>query len=628
MVQSEEKFEFKAEVKQLLDILAHSLYSSREIFLRELISNSSDALDKLRFESTKGTPINDSSLPLEIKITFDKDKKWLKIRDTGIGLTKDELIQNLGTIAKSGSAEFVKSLKESNQSADNIIGKFGVGFYSVFMVAQEVIVTTKSYKEGSPVLEWHSDGLGDFAIKELDEKFDRGTEIKVMLKDDALEFAEDYRLESIIKKHSNFISFPVLVKDKVVNTTKAIWREPKSSLNDEKYNEFYKFLTYDNDNPTGVIHLSVDAPIQYNCLLFIPKKNTDPFGMNREKFGLDLYVRKVLIQHECKDLIPEYLGFVKGVVDSEDLPLNISRETLQEDIIFRKISSSITSQILNFLTKKSNDEPEWFKDFWTEHGKLFKLGYMDFSNQEKFSELLRFNSSASTDENELIKLSDYVSRLKENQKEIYYILGANRAAVEINPHLEIFSRKGIEVLYLYDVLDEFVISSVRKYKEYDYKSVDIADISKIEAMPDKLEEVKVAPLSKDDELHFSSLLGTIKALLGEKVTDVKESKRLTSSPVCLASVDDGMSDAMMKMFKMMNKDESVTKKILEVNKNNEVVRNLLSIYKKDAKDEFLKLAVEQLYDAALLLDGEFSGAQSMASRVFVMLDKSAKMYQK
>jgi len=437
-----QKYEFKAEVKQLLDILVHSLYTSREIFLRELISNASDALDKLRFESTRGTVIADKELPLEIKINFDDKKKLITVSDTGIGMTEEELINNVGTIAKSGSADFLKQLSESKADANNIIGKFGVGFYSVFMVAEKVIIKTKSFKEDAKPVEWISDGLGSYEIKPLDEKINRGTTIEIHLKEETKDYADKYRLETIIKKHSNFISFPIFLGEEKANTISALWREPKTNIKKEQYNEFYKFLTYDEE-PMDTIHVSVDAPIQFTALMFIPKKNFDFFGFNREDYGLDLYVRRVMIQHKNKDLLPEYLSFVKGVVDSEDLPLNISRETLQENLIFHKIANSVTNQVLSYLLKKAKDEPEKYAEFWKEHGRIFKMGYSDFANMEKFSQLLRFNSSNNEDEKGLVSLEEYVLRIKKEQKEIFYAFGTSRNAIALDPHIEIFNKKNI-----------------------------------------------------------------------------------------------------------------------------------------------------------------------------------------
>lgn len=625
--QSTQKFEFKAEIKQLLDILVHSLYTSREIFLRELISNASDALDKQRFESTKGTAIIDSELPAEIRITFDEKKQLLTVTDTGIGMTKDELINNIGTIAKSGSSEFLKQLSEDKSEANNIIGKFGVGFYSVFMVAKEVIIKTKSYKADEPAIQWHSDGLGDYELIELKESVKRGTSIEIFLKDDAKEFAEKYRLDSIIKKHSNFISFPIYLDNEKINTVAALWREPKTSITKEQYQEFYKFLTYDSEEPLDTIHIAVDAPIQFNSLLFIPKKNFDFFGYNREDYGLDLYVRRVLIQHKNKDLLPEYLGFVKGVVDSEDLPLNISRETLQENAVFHKIANSVTSQVLSYLLRKAKDEPEKYAEFWKEHGKYFKLGYSDFTNLEKYSQLLRFNSSFNDDASGLTSLDEYVSRMKEDQKEIYYHFGQSRAAVSVNPHIEIFKKKGLEVLYLFEPLDEFVMSSIRKFKDFDLKSVEQIELKKIDKFTDvEQDKQEVAKLSKKDSLLFSSLLEKMKTILGERVVDVKESQRLKDSPACLINNDDMMTSSMQKILRMTGKDNAPVKKSLEINKDHKLVRNLIKVFKANADDEFITDTVEQLFETAQLLDGDLVDTHTLVARVNKMLEQSSDWY--
>ena len=623
------KFHFKAEVKQLLDILVHSLYTSRDIFLRELISNSSDALDKLRFESNKGTKIIDNDLPLEIKITFDEKKKILTIEDSGIGMTKDEIISDIGTIAKSGSAEFLKQLTDTKQDASNIIGKFGVGFYSIFMVAKEVIIKTKSYKKDEPAIMWKSDGLGDYEISELDDKIKRGTTIEIHLKDDAEEFAEKYRLESIIKKYSNFIQFPILLENEKVNTVSAIWREPKSSVTKEQYAEFYKYLSFDSEEPFEIIHTSVDAPIQFSALVFIPKKSNEWFKYNREDYGLDLYVKRVLIQHKNKDLLPEYLSFIVGVVDSEDLPLNISRETLQEDIIFNKISSSVTSQVLSYLQKIAKDDKEQYAKFWKEHGQIFKLGYMDFANAEKYTGLLRFNSSSSKDADELVSLDEYVKRMKKDQKEIYYAPGQSRDALALDPHLEIFKSKGIEVLYLYDPIDEFVISALNKYKDFDLKSVENADpnkLEKIESVEEKKEETK--KLSSDDQLHFDSLLAKMKEVLGDRIEDVKESNRLTDSPSCIVTKEEGMSASMQKMLKLANQNIGEQKKIFEVNKDHKLLRNLLTVFKKSSDDDYIKNVTEQLYESALLLEGSLDDPYRLVNRLNKMLEESSDWYVK
>ncbi len=626
-----QKIEFKAETKKLLDILVHSLYTSKDIFLRELISNSSDALDKLRFESNKGTEVADKDLPLEIKITFDEKKNTLTITDTGIGMTRDELIANIGTIAKSGSEEFLKQLSESKDAVNNIIGRFGIGFYSVFMVAKEVIIKTKSYKKDAVAVEWKSDGLGEYEIADLTDEVKRGTIIEIFLKEETKEFSEKFRLESIIKKHSNFISFPIFLENEKINTIAAIWREPKSNLKKEQYDEFYKFLTYDNEEPFETIHTSVDAPIQFNSLLFIPKKSNEYWRFNRDDYGLDLYVRRVLIQHQNKDLLPEYLSFVKGVVDSEDLPLNISRETLQENIIFTKIAQSVTSNILSGLIKIAKDSPERYAEFWKEHGRIFKLGYMDYANVEKYQQLLRFNSSVSKDEKELVSLEDYVGRMKKDQKEIYYSLGTSKEAIDLNPHLEIFKAKGLEVFYLYDPVDEFVVTSIRKHKDFDFKSVDGVNLKELDKLEDveKSEEPK-EKFSKEDDKAFGKLMLKMKEILGERVTEVHESKRLKGSPSCLINPDDTMSSTMQKILKMSNQGMAMPaqKRLMEINKDHKLIHNLLNVFKKNESDQFIADTTEQLYESALLLEGNLEDPHKLVNRLNKMLTDASELYSK
>ncbi|HEM49253.1 MAG TPA: molecular chaperone HtpG, partial [Caldithrix sp.] len=582
MSEKAKSYKFKAEVNQLLDILVHSLYTNKEIFLRELVSNASDALDKVRFELTSGADVADKDLDLEINIKLDKDKKLISISDTGIGMTRDEIIKNIGTIAQSGSAEFLKQLAKDAEKKDvsNIIGKFGVGFYSVFMVAEEVVIKTKSYLKDEPPVEWRSSGMGSFQISELAEKLKRGTTIEVHLKEDAIEFTDKYRIESAIKNHSNFISFPIKVDKDKVNTVAAIWREPKSSIKKKDYEEFYKFMTYDQEPPMDTIHVSIDAPVQFNSIMFIPKRPFDLYGISREDIGLDLYVKSVLIQHKNSDLIPEYLGFLKGMVDSPDIPLNISRETLQENRVVMKISQTLVKQVLSHLEKKAKKEDE-YNEFWKAHGRIFKLGYSDYVNQEKFSELLRFDSTAHAEADKLTSLAAYVERAKEDQKEIYYMSGASRDALLSDPHLEIFKRKGLEVLLLLDPVDEFLMTGLGKYKtEYAFTSVEQADLSKL----DKVEDVekadsKVEEMSEGETAVFKKLMEKIKDILGDRVTEVRESKRLRDSASCLVNPDGDMTSQMHKMMQFMNKDVSIPKKIFEINKDHALTRNLLKIYK-------------------------------------------------
>jgi len=623
------KLKFKAEVNKLLDILVHSLYTNREIFLRELISNASDALDKLRFETTRGTEVVDSDLSLEIDISVDKEAKKITIRDTGIGMDEDEIIANLGTVAKSGTEAFLKMLSENadagkNESAASIIGKFGVGFYSVFMVAEKVVVTSRSYHKDAAPVRWISSGSGTFSVEYPEESIQRGTTIEIELRENAAEYADPDKIKNIIKKHSNFVAFPIKVDGEKVNTVRALWREPKFKIKKEEYEEFYKFLTHDYQEPLDTLHVSIDAPVQFNALIFFPKQIFDMFGTLREDRGLDLYVNGVLIQHKNKDLIPEYLAFCKGLVESPDIPLNISRETLQENRVIQKISSALVKQVLNHLSKMAKDDKEKYDAFWKEHGKVFKFGYTDYANQEKFAELLRFNSSAMENGDALTSLAEYTERMKEGQKEIYYLTGASREAIESDPHLELFRRKGIEVLYLYEPVDEFALSGLGKYKDYELKAVEQADVSALDEVKGEEKETPQAEaLSDSDEKIFKKLLERMKDILGDRVTEVRESKRLHDSASCLVNPDGSMTSHMHKMMQMMNKDLTPPSKVMEVNKDHPLTRNLLKIYKNDPRDPFIEETTEQMYEAALLLEGYLTDPHRLVNRMNKMLEQSS-----
>lgn len=619
--------EFKAEVKQLLDILVHSLYTNREVFLRELVSNASDALDKLRFETNRGTEIAHGDLELEIRIAVDKDRNVLTITDTGIGMTGDEVIENIGTIAKSGSAEFLRQAKEDSGPIDNIIGKFGVGFYSVFMAAREVVIRSRSYlKEESPV-EWRSDGLGTYEITPIHSDFKRGTTIDIYLKEDAKEFADTAHIKEILKRHSSFISFPIFVDGERVNTVSAIWREPKFSLTQEQYDEFYKFLTFDTEAPLETLHISVDAPVQFNSLLFIPRTNRDLFtSLSREYHGLDLYAHRVLIQKGNKDLIPEYLGFVRGVVDSEDLPLNISRETLQENLVLNRISTVITRQILTQMQKVAKEDPAKYEQLWNSHCRAFKFGYTDFANRDRYAELLRFNSSRCQDARGLISFDEYIHRAKPGQNEIYYMFGPSREAIFMSPHMEIFKAKGIEVLFLMDHLDEFAMGALGKYKDFELRSVEHMDAKALEQYESVEAEEKPDVLSETDEEEFQSLLKKIKEILGDRITEVRVSSRLSESPCCLVNPDGGMTSSMQKILQIVSKDTSIPQKVFEVNKDHRLVRNLLTIFKANTSDDYLRTVVEQLFESALLLDGYLKDPHAMVNRIQDLLNKSSNWY--
>ena len=627
--------EFRAEVRKVLSILTNSLYTNREIFLRELISNASDALDKLRFRSNRGETPRHDDLPLEIRISLDKDAKTLTIEDTGLGMTAAELAENLGTIAKSGTEAFRAQLAAEEAKADgekadaaNIIGRFGVGFYSVFMVAEKVDVTSRpAFGDDDSAATWTSDGLGTYTVAPAgDDAPQRGTRIVAHLKEDAAEFLEKFRVESVIRKHSAFVPFPVLVDGEQVNTQPALWREPKSSVTKEQYDAFYQALTYDSKAPLDVLHISVDAPVQFNALLYIPDVRQDLFGLDRDFWGLDLYASRVLIQHRNKELIPDWLAFLKGVVDTEDLPLNISRETLQENIVLRKISQTISKQILSHLEKMAKDDAEKYNSFWKLHGKVFKLGYSDFVNRDRITPLLRFNSSAMEDADGLTSLDDYISRARENQKEIWYVAAPSREAAKVNPHSEVFRRKGLEVLYLYEPVDEFALETLAKYKDYTFKAVEHADSAVLDAFADTDEQPKAAPLSNEDMNEFDKLLETIRKVLGDQIKDARVSHRLADSPACLVSPDDGVTSSMERLMRVMQKDDSIPQKIFEINRDHPLLRTMLKLSKADPDDPQLAEMIQSLFDSTLLLDGYIKDPHALASRATKLLEQASAWY--
>lgn len=623
-------YKFKAEIKQLLDILARSLYTNREIFVRELISNAADALDKVRFESIRGEEIYQSENPFEIRINLDKENKKFTITDSGIGMTREELISNIGTIAHSGSSEFLKSIEENEQKGPDLIGQFGVGFYSVYMVADNVTITSRSYLKDAEAYQWSSDGSGSFKIEPL-EQAPRGTKIELDLRDDAVEFAEKYRIESVIKKYSNFVPFPIFVDGEQVNKISALWREPKSSVKEDQYKEFYKFFANSSEDPISWLHFSADAPIQLNSLLFIPKTNYETLGFSPREHGVNLFVKRVLIQTDNKDLLPKYLRFVQGVVDTEDLPLNISRESLQENTTIIKIGSLLVKRILAHLKDMAEKEPEKYREFWAQFGRILKEGYSDFTNQEKVAELYRFNSSASKDEKELVSLDEYVGRMVEGQKHIYYLSGHNREALENNPHMEIFRQKGIEVLYLYDPIDEFVLSGLRIFKEKEIHSADKADLEalkEVKSDKEEPEDEKKTERKKKEKRDLEKLCTRIKNILGDQVEEVRLSERLTSSPAVLVSKDDGMSSQMEKILKSVNQDMTPIKKVMEINGDHALVRNMLNIFKINAKDDYLTKAAEGLFYSAQIQDGFIFDPNKMVPVMQSVLKDATDWYLK
>ncbi len=645
------KHNFKAETHKVLNILTHSLYTNREIFLRELLSNASDALDKLRFMQSKGEKIINSELPLEIKINIDKDNNTLSITDTGIGMTMEEMQENLGTIAKSGSEQFLKDIGEEKKEnkidpfaeeeiiekddtkatdASQIIGRFGIGFYSVFMVAEKIEVLSipaleSKQNSSGKAYKWESTGSDSYSIEEVENtEIKRGTVIKAYLKADAKEFLEEFRIENIIRSHSNFLPFSIFLNDKLINTTPALWREPKFSITEEQYTEFYKFLTYDQEKPFDVIHLSVDAPVQFNTLIFIPNKADDYFMEQRDNWGLDLYVKRVLIAKNCQDLIPNYFAFLKGVVDTEDMPLNISRETLQENIVLRKISQTIVRQLMSHLEKMAKNDKEKYNKFWKIHGKYFKFAFNDYVFKDRVANLMRFISSTSPEE--LISLEDYASRIKEGQKEVWYVSSSSKEAARLNPHLERFTKKGIEVLYLLEPIDEIALESLGKFQDLQFKNIEQSKAEDVNSFADVEDMQKDLPkLDEQDNVLFDEMLICMRQVLGDKVIDVKKSERLSSSPACMTT-EDGMSSSMEKLMRSFQKDDSVPKKILEINQNHSLLRSLLEIYKKDKNSELFKDICYSVFENTVLLDGYLADPYIMAERNLKLLEKTTAWY--
>ena len=605
-----QKFEFQAEIKQLLDIVIHSLYTEKEIFVRELVSNASDALEKLRHTQITEKDIFDDKAELEINVTTDDKAKTLTIQDFGLGMTRAELVENLGTIAHSGSKAFLKALGEGDQKNANLIGQFGVGFYSAFMVAKSVKVYSHSWRAAEPGHVWTSDGTGSYEIEEAAD-LRRGTKIVIELKDDCTEFSEDWKVKEILERYSAFVSFPINLNGKRVNTVQALWLRSKNEIKEEEYTEFYKFQAHAFDEPRLRLHVSADAPLAINALLFVPKDNTEKLGFARTEASVALYCRKVLIDAKPKLLLPEWLRFLKGVVDSEDLPLNISRETMQDKALIEKLNKVITKRFLKFLDDEAKNRPETYAEFYAEFGIFLKEGAaMDFTHKDALVKLLRFESSL-TEKGKTTSLGDYVTRMGSEQKEIYYLIGPNRAAIESGPYLEGFKARNLEVLFCYEAVDEYVMSNVR---EFDGKKLTAADHA----------DVKLADLPKPEgalsEADTKSLTEWLKTTLGDRVAEVKASDRLVDSPALALNADKFMSPHMRRMMKAMNKDSAETplRVNLEINPRSAVMKRLFETH--TAAPEKAKLVAEQILDNALISAGLLDDATPMVARLYKLLE--------
>jgi molecular chaperone HtpG len=605
-----QKFEFQAEIKQLLDIVIHSLYTEKEIFVRELISNASDSLEKLRHLQLTEKDIHDEKLDLEINVTTDDKAKTITIQDFGIGMTRAELVENLGTIAHSGSKAFLKALGEGGAKNANLIGQFGVGFYSAFMVAKSVKVYTHSWKKDEPGHVWTSDGSGSYEIEESDGER-RGAKIVIELKDDCSEYAQDWKIKEIVERYSAFVSFPINLNGKRVNTVQALWLRNKNEIKDEEYVEFYKFQAHAFDEPRLRLHFSADAPLAINALLFVPKENTEKLGFARTEASVALYCRKVLIDAKPKNLLPEWLRFLKGVVDSEDLPLNISRETMQDKALIDKLNKVITKRFLKFLEEEAKNRTEAFQEFYNEFGVFLKEGAaIDYTHKDQIVKLLRFESSL-TEKGKTTTFTDYVSRMGADQKEIYYLVGPNRAAIESGPYVEGFKARNLEVLFCYEPVDEYVMNNVR---EFDGKKLTAADHA----------DVKLADLPKPEgalsEEDTKTLTSWLKETLGERVSEVKASERLVDSPALALNADKLMSPHMRRMMKAMNKEgaDSPLRVNLEINPRSAVMKRLFETHA--SAPEKARLVAEQILDNALISAGLLDDATPMVARLYKLLE--------
>lgn len=612
---NKEIFEYKAEMNQLLNLIVHSLYTHPEIFLRELISNASDASNKLRYLEITDASILDRHTELTIKIEADEKTQIFSIEDAGIGMSRDDLINNIGMIASSGTLKFLEQMKADKDKAGDLIGKFGVGFYSAFMVTDEIVIETRHAAQESVGLRWTSAGEGNYTIEEI-EREARGTKISFKLKDEFKEFSKEFKIKDTIKKYSNFAAFPIFVGKEKVNTIEALWVKNKKDLKEEEINEFYKFVANDWEAPLDYLHLSLEGVgSTFKALLFIPQKDSFDLMRTQEHKTVQLYANKIMIVEDCKELLPEYLHFIRGVVDTADLPLNVSREMVQSSPVMQKIKTTITNKVLQWLDKMSDKDPDKFNKFYNTFSKLFKYGVnSDFANKEKIIDLLRFETSLQK-EDTLSSFKDYVSRMKADQKEIYYIAGESRSHVENNPNMEYFKKHETEVLFLIDPVDSFIIPGIPEYDKKPIKAIDKGDIDlKGDEQSEKAEKNE---LSK-------ALIDLFKETLKEQAQDVKISKRLVDSAVTLVASADGADKHTEQLMKMMGQDLPKSKRILEVNADHPVIRNLSKRYIANDKDPMLTKCIVQLFESAQLIDDELRSKNEYVKRMMEIMEAATR----
>ena len=609
------QFEFKAEMKQLLHLIVNSLYTNPEVFLRELISNSSDALNKLRFMQITNKPVHSPKLPLQIKIKVDEDKQEFTIEDTGVGMTYEDLTERLGTVASSGTMEFIEKIKNEKQKVDgDLIGQFGVGFYSAFMVTDQITVETRHADPNAKAWKWVSDGQGTYEIEET-ERTERGTKISFKLKDDHKEFASSERLKQVIRKYSNFVDYSILVNDEEVNSQGALWHKNKNDITDDELNEFYKFIAADAEEPLDHIHLNMEGRINFKALIFVPQKAKPNFMQSPDDLtSVQLYSNRVMVQEDCKDLIPEYLRFVEGVVDTEDLPLNVSREMTQYTPVMNKIKNVLVNKILGMIEYWAESDQEKFQTFYKEFGPLFKSGLnSDFDNRERLTELLRFHSTKTGDE-EMTSLKDYVERMPDFQKEIYYLSGESLKELRRDPKLEYFKKKDIEVLLLADPIDAFVVPGIGEYQEKPLKSIEKADLD----IDDSSSEEEQKETVSGNELE--DLKKIFKEAAGDNVEDVVASKRLVDSVATLTIGKEGLDSHVEKMMKMMDQQTGPSKRVLEINPSHPLIQNLNRMQQSGDTETVQKMA-RQIYEGTLLLQGDLQSPGEFVNRMTEVMTK-------
>ncbi|WP_419174550.1 molecular chaperone HtpG [Desulfosediminicola sp.] len=614
--------EFQAETKKLLDIVINSLYTERDVFIRELISNASDALEKYRHESLTAEDPFDGHVPLEITISLDEEKSTLTITDTGIGMSRSELEHNLGTIAHSGSNTFLTELAEAAQKDVSLIGQFGVGFYAAFMAGNRVRVQSRSW-DGSEGHEWVSDGTGAFSITEM-EGLRRGTRIIVELKDDAKDYATKWKVESIIKQYSAFVPFPIKLDEEVVNTVQALWTRNRAEITDEEYNEFYKFIGNATDEPNYRLHFSADAPLMINALLFVPKENFEVLGFGKMDPGVNLYCQRILIDQHSKNILPEWLRFLKGVVDSEDMPLNISRQALQDNALVAKLRKVVTKRFLKYLIEEAKKDEEKYLEFWKTFGIFIKEGATsDYEYQKELGKLLRFESSKS-EEGKPVSLADYVLRMGADQDTIYYINGPSRNAIEAGPYVEMFKKRDIEIIYTMEPIDDFVLSHLGEFEGKKLVSADRADLDLGESEEESKEAENESGEKLDDQ-STDSLVAWLKETLAAQVGDVIVSKRLVDAPAMIVNPDGYMTSSMERVLAASRAEKGLgmggdSKKNLEINPKNPIIKKLADLQKADA--DFAADVALQIYDNAMIQAGLIVDPLVMVERNYKILGRA------